>query len=125
MEGIITFTGVVMIAFGILQIILFFKLWGMTNDVSRIKDLLESKLHDAPLIKKQPIINCSESKASVIEGARTPELPCINVGDNVIRLSDGEKMIVDSIDDGQYFCKGSFLEGFAYYKREEIESYNE
>ena len=30
-------------------------------------------------------------------------------------------MIVDSIDDGQYFCKGSFIEGYAYYKRDEIE----
>lgn len=31
-----TFTGVVMIVFGILQIILFFKVWGMTNHVKRI-----------------------------------------------------------------------------------------
>lgn len=36
MEGLMAFAGVVMIAFGILQIILFFKIWGMTNDVKRI-----------------------------------------------------------------------------------------
>lgn len=38
MEELLTFTGYVMIAFGILQIILFFKLWGMTNDVRQMKD---------------------------------------------------------------------------------------
>lgn len=37
MENLLTFTGYVMIAFGILQIILFFKMWGMTNNVKEIK----------------------------------------------------------------------------------------
>ena len=37
MEGITLFVSIVIIVFGILQIILFFKLWGMTNDVSKIK----------------------------------------------------------------------------------------
>ena len=46
MEDIITFTGVVMIVFGILQIILFFKIWGMTNNVSKIKGKLEENLND-------------------------------------------------------------------------------
>lgn len=36
MEVLFTFTGWVIIVFGILQIILFFKLWGMTNDVRKI-----------------------------------------------------------------------------------------
>lgn len=38
MESILTFTGIIVIVFGILQIILFFKIWGMTNDVKVIKD---------------------------------------------------------------------------------------
>lgn len=33
-----TFLSVILIIFGILQIILFFKLWGMTNDVRRISE---------------------------------------------------------------------------------------
>lgn len=37
MEGMITFLGIVMLIFGILQIILFFKLWGMTDNVRWIK----------------------------------------------------------------------------------------
>ena len=43
MESILTFISIIFIVFGILQIILFFKMWGMTNNVSRITRLLESK----------------------------------------------------------------------------------
>lgn len=51
MEGIITFTAIVMIVFGILQIILFFKIWGMTNNVSKIKR--ELKKDDTFIIEAQ------------------------------------------------------------------------
>ena len=43
MEGLIQFTGIVIIAFGILQIILFFKIWGMTNNVKRIWKKIDNK----------------------------------------------------------------------------------
>lgn len=35
-----TFMAIVFLVFGILQIILFFKVWGMTNDVKKIKNKL-------------------------------------------------------------------------------------
>lgn len=35
------FLSIVLIVFGVLQIILFFKMWGMTNDVDQIKNKLE------------------------------------------------------------------------------------
>lgn len=37
MEVMTTFTLAIVIVFGILQIILFFKLWGMTNDIKELK----------------------------------------------------------------------------------------
>ena len=37
MPGWFTFMGVVMIIWGVLEIILFFKIWGMTNDVKAMK----------------------------------------------------------------------------------------
>ena len=40
MEDLMTFTGWVIIAFGILQIILFFKVWVMTDNVKEMKDQL-------------------------------------------------------------------------------------
>ena len=36
MEGITLLVSIILIVFGVLQIILFFKLWGMTNDVRKI-----------------------------------------------------------------------------------------
>lgn len=45
MEGATLFASIVIIVFGILQIILFFKIWGMTNRVSSIERMLKSKKH--------------------------------------------------------------------------------
>lgn len=44
--AIINIMYVVMLIFGILQIILFFKVWGMTNDVRRMRDLYEKRSDD-------------------------------------------------------------------------------
>lgn len=41
MEGMFTFVGIIIIVFGILQIILFFKVWGMTNNVNEMKNMME------------------------------------------------------------------------------------
>lgn len=37
------FTSIVILVFGILQIILFFKVWGMTNDIARMRELMEAQ----------------------------------------------------------------------------------
>lgn len=115
------FLSIVLIVFGVLQIILFFKMWGMTNDVAKIKDVLNSRLSNMQIAKEQSIITQKENKISETKESINVELlNDINAGDSVIRLSDGKMMIVDSVDDGEYFCKGSFPEGCSYYKREEI-----
>lgn len=44
MEGITLFVSIVIITFGILQIILFFKIWGMTNNVKKIANKLNNKI---------------------------------------------------------------------------------
>ena len=38
MEGITLLVSIILIVFGVLQIILFFKLWGMTNDMRQLKE---------------------------------------------------------------------------------------
>lgn len=43
MEGITLLVSIILIVFGVLQIILFFKLWGMTNDVRKIKERITPK----------------------------------------------------------------------------------
>ena len=89
MEGMLTFTGLVMIVFGVLQIILFFKLWGMTNDVSKIKDLLETKLVNMQTTKGQSVIIENETDIQSSKKVEKIEfLNDINIGDKVFRLSD-------------------------------------
>ena len=41
MEATMNIVSIIIIVFGILQIILFFKLWGMTNNVSEMKNMME------------------------------------------------------------------------------------
>ena len=41
MESTLNFVSIIIIIFGILQIILFFKMWGMTSDVRKIKHALQ------------------------------------------------------------------------------------
>lgn len=40
MEDFNTFVAFVVIVFGLLQLILFFKIWGMTNNVREIKEYI-------------------------------------------------------------------------------------
>lgn len=44
------FLSIVLIVFGVLQIILFFKMWGMTNDVDKIKNKILSSNDDNNVI---------------------------------------------------------------------------
>lgn len=45
MEDLLCFVSIVIIVFGILQIILFFKVWGMTNNVKSIESKLKKQKH--------------------------------------------------------------------------------
>lgn len=121
MEEITFFISIVAIIFGILQIILFFKLWGMTNNISKITNILESKLTNDLSHQKQSINNSYTKDSPKIQGNNhNKSNNDINIGDNVIRLLDGKKMVVDSIENGKYFCKISMIEGYKYFSRDEI-----
>lgn len=59
METVSTFVAIVIIAFGILQFILFFKLWGMTNDIREMKnkymnDIYKRTVEGSVEIKEKP-----------------------------------------------------------------------
>lgn len=42
MDIILLITSIVVIVFGVLQVILFFKIWGMTNDTKKIKNTVQA-----------------------------------------------------------------------------------
>lgn len=60
----VEFVSIVIVIFGILQVILFFKLWGMTNDVrrltdhflssDRLKNRSESQHQESQAVNKKP-----------------------------------------------------------------------
>lgn len=59
METTLNLVSIIIIVFGILQIMLFFKLWGMTNDISEIKDVMK-------LFLKNNIQNKTKESESII-----------------------------------------------------------
>lgn len=60
METITIILGIVVLVFGILQIILFFKVWDMTNDVAAIREKINPhkvKMQETPVVQKQePVV---------------------------------------------------------------------
>lgn len=57
MEGFTLFVSIVIIVFGILQIVLFFKLWGMANDVKKIRKAISPN-------KSEDSININETSVT-------------------------------------------------------------
>lgn len=72
MESILLITSVVIIAFGVLQIILFFKVWGMTNDVREIKNNTINSLLDEA--HKQIIIGNKDKAFEIYQRLYVEEL---------------------------------------------------
>lgn len=101
----------IIIVFGVLQIILFFKLWGMTNDVRKLTEHF-----------------CSHSTNIGVESEKTipplvgydERLDTIKKGDYVLRASDGKKMLVSNIENDKFICSVNVLSGAQYYGKNEV-----
>ena len=106
MTGIYAIIGIVMLVFGILQIVLFFKLWGMTNDVGQIKGLLS---------------NLSTQKATAAMSSHdleqtSPEQKVVGkwpVGTLVVHTATWQQMRIKEITpDHKYVCtQGNLVRG--------------
>lgn len=83
MENIYLFITVLFIVFGILQIILFFKLWGMTNDVRAMKE----KMYEKSKVQR------------VIENGKA-----FHIDDTVIEIESGRQMTIKEIKENKYCC---------------------
>lgn len=71
MENIATILGIILLVFGILQIILFFKMWGMTNDVKQIRNKLAP---DSPEHFAREILKGDSNTADLLFNALYGEL---------------------------------------------------
>ena len=88
MESLFSFVGIIIIVFGILQIILFFKIWGMTNDIKTVKNEFIRMLRykDGKVLKESGV---NEK---------------LNIGDLVINIKSGKQMRIKCLKDGKYSC---------------------
>ena len=60
---------IIIIVFGILQIILFFKIWGMTNNVSSIRKWTEKKLSNSVYKNRyNSVISYYEKRINKVQG---------------------------------------------------------
>ena len=104
-------TIVVCLIFGILQIILFFKIWGMTNNVKRILNIFEEVTKEKRLeletAAKKAKYNATENAADKF-----------NIGDLVVD-SNGIQWRVAEINGGIVVCKNS-TKGIVEYAADEI-----
>lgn len=113
MEGMLTFTGIIIIVFGILQIILFFKIWGMTNDISDMKSIISDYI-----TKKTQVL--TENKADTILERD------IKVGDLVVELKNERQLkVVNITDNGEFECTvPGGISSIGLFNRSEIEVFN-
>jgi len=105
------FLAIIILVFGILQIILFFKIWGMTNDVDKIYQLLNKKIGDdktpaQPYTEKQPYeTNRDLDPAySVKEPEKQVEVKKeFEIGD-IVNYQGNPVQIVEINKDGTFSC---------------------
>lgn len=85
------------VVFGILQVILFFKVWKMTDDINELKQLYKTVNADKLNIKS---ISFNEPKESIKQ-----EINPLHIDAIVLRVSDNKRMTIrDITSDGKYSC---------------------
>ncbi len=108
METFITIIGAI---FGILGIILFFKIWGATNDIAEIKKILASHYNVAVMGKYENAQK--KTRSQTIEGGKEPSFIDEYVElepDDARELAELEVMISGlSSDDKKYSMLNKFL----------------
>ena len=121
MEGMFTFVGIIIIVFGILQIILFFKMWGMTNNVNEIKNIMELFMRK-DFQNKNVIYQEKDEETS----QNTIFESDIKIDNLVVELKNERQLKVCEITpDRKYKCRvagGSTVVGA--FSRDEIELFN-
>ena len=117
MDNFTLFVSVIALIWGILNIILFFKIWGMTNDVRKLADKLCGSSDYKPEVS-----NAVNGDQQVSEDANCDKrLDNVKSGDKVKRKSDGKIMEVDSVEEKRLFCKGGSFEGYKWYPKSSVE----
>lgn len=111
MEAITFIFCIIILIVSILQIILFFKIWQMTNNVAELKDYIINK----------NFLNVNTNKTDKSEETKIED--GINPSRKVKRLSDGKRMLISyMMGDDVYMCiDPETKEQLGKFKKSEIE----
>ena len=116
----LTFMGLLMIAWGILEIILFFKIWGMTNDVRKLTNHFCKQAN----VAKEEVADKPSNIPTNLDNYELDEydhrLDEVKVGDKVRRASDGKILEVISIGEKALECRGGMLDGIHSYPKDAL-----
>lgn len=118
--GWLKFLMLLMIAWGILEIILFFKIWGMTNDVRKLtKQFCKEAKTAGPGPKVKPVYN-PINPSNYDLGEYDHRLDEVKIGDKVRRESDGKILEVVGIGEKALECRGGMLDGIHSYTKDAL-----
>ena len=123
MEGIIA---IVSIIWGILSIILFFKIWKMTEDVARLAQIVEkiaiSKGYQTSDVKceKESSISNEESTESNSDTKDETIPHNFKVGDKVFHPKSGKSMTIEKINGNLIQCYVGYFTGYKVYHASEL-----
>ena len=109
MEILLSF---ITIAFSILQIALFIKVWEITNNVKRLTEHFCNSPQQGNVNHKQPQTRTQEQYDKRLDSIRP--------GDKVESIKTGQELIVDSIDGDRFFCSKGKFSGYEYFKKSEV-----
>ena len=106
MEGFTLFIAIIFVVFGVLQIILFFKVWGMTNNAERMERTMNilvknSNITTKHMCREEYIKSCDYSLES-------KGITYVVEGDKVI-FSDGVEGEVKQIKQSEYYSLCYFI----------------
>lgn len=103
--------------FAILNIILFFKVWGMTNDVARLTEyFINSKDISKDTTKHQSI-----RKKTKVTNGETDLLDGLSIGDMVRCKPIYKELVILSMADGKFECYSpEEAKSYGYYCKEDL-----
>jgi hypothetical protein len=111
---LLTFIGIFIIVWGILEVILFFKIWGMTNNVRKLTN------HFCKHVVNTEQTYVPTTPCDYESDDYDHRLDNVKVGDKVRRIADGKILEVVSVGDEAIQCRGGMLDGIHSYPKESL-----
>lgn len=87
-----TVLSIILIVFAVLQIILFFKVWAMTNDVKEMAKKMECKFEPVDYIRKALIKGDKDKAVELLTDALAQELIVFAAGENRDKYSSVDEI---------------------------------